>query len=345
MSRAEIVNAVVAKHEAPAGAEPALDASTAPPGGASGAGSAPADEEAPSGAQPPGGALASPGAPIDHDILKAKLQADRHRRQAKALRKQHAQETEAAKKAREEAEAEAAKWRGIGKGKTWLESIKEAGHDPRKAFEEMQAEARRAGTPEAQLEAMGKAFEAKLAAALDEHVNPLKKTIEEITAERDALRKQTAEQGFVGELERGLALEHFRSLTDEYDTPVLLNYAKTFRDNEDRFWSAVKAYKVPLTRDDGSYTMVDILNVLKTVQTAHNHRMQQRRNQSAAPHTSQAGQQQPPQAKPPVNGTVERNADPSTIGNDLAASTATEADKLKGMTRQQRVAYLSRKYG
>ena len=62
--------------------------------------------------------------------------------------------------------------------------------------------------------------------------------------------------------------------------------------------------------------------------------------------TSQDGQQQPSQAKPPVNGTVERKAENTTIGNDLAASsTSTEADKLKGMTRQQRVAYLEKKYG
>ena len=345
MSRTEIVNAVIAKHEAPAGAEPAPDATVAPPGGASGVGSAPADVDASAPAQPAGDASASPGAPtIDHEVLQAKLAHDRRLRQAKALKRKAREESEAAEKARKEAEEAQKKWTGIGKDKTWLEAVKEAGHDPRKAFAEMQAEARRAGTPEAQMEAMGKAWEAKLAQWETEKLQPLQKTLEEITAERDQLRKQTAEQGFESELQRGLSLERYQPLLEEYDPPQLLGYAKMFRDDEVKFFTTAKAHNVPLTSADGSFTMIDILNVLHAVQSAHQARVQQRRSQSAAPHTSQAGQPQPPQAKPPVNGTVERNAGTTTIGNDLATSTATEADQLKGMTRQQRVAFLERKY-
>lgn len=345
MSRSEIVNAVIAKHDAPpAGAEPASDASSAPPAGVSGAGSAPADVEAPADGEAP----ASPGAPttgIDHDALEKKLAHDRARRRAKLDRKRAREEAEKAAAEREAAEKERAKWQDLGKGKSWLEAVKEAGHDPRKAFEEMQAEARRAGTPEAQIEAASKAMEAKLAQWEAEKLQPLQKSLEEITKERDELKAQTAEQSFAGELQRGLALERFEPLLDEYEPAQLLGYAKMFRDDEEKFFATAKAYKVPLTSADGSFTMIDILNVLHAVQAAHVARVEQRRTKRAAPQPSQAGQQQPPEARPlPVNGTVERNA-ATTIGNNLAASTASEADKLKGMTRQQRVAYLAQKYG
>ena len=348
MSRAEIVNAVVAKHEAPAGAEPAPDAAVAPPGGASGAGSASADAAAPA-AEQPGGAPASPEAPttgIDHDVLRAKLAHDRAARRAKADRKRAREEADKATSEREAAEKERAKWQNIGKDKSWLEAVKEAGLDPRKAYEEMQAEARRAGTPEAQLEAMGKAWEAKLSQWESEKLQPLQKTLDEITKERDQLREQTVEQAFEGALQRGLAIEKYQPLLDEYDPPQLLHYAKMFRDDPKKFHLTARDYKVPLTGGDGQFTMIDILNVLHAVQAAHVTRVEQRRTQRAAPQTSQASPQQPPQAKPlPVNGTVERNAAPTTIGNDLAASSATEADKLKGMSRQARVAYLAKKYG
>lgn len=345
MSRTEIVNAVIAKHDAPAGADSAPDATGAPPAGAPGAESAPADVDVADPAQPAAGEPASPGATIDHDVLRAKLEIDRNRRRAKAVRKQQEAEAEAAKKAREEAEAEKTKWTGIGKNQTWLEAVKAAGHDPRKAFEEMQAEARRAGTPEAQLEAATKAFEAKLAQLEAEKIAPLQKQLEEERAEKEALRQQASEQRFVNDFQRGLGDDRFKDLLVEYDPPDLFRIATGLRDDPARLFQAAKSLGVRLTGDDGTFSMVDILSVMRATQVAHETR-KQRRIQSAAPQTSQAGQQQPPQAKPPVNGTVERNAgSPTTIGNDLAASTASEADKLKGMTRNQRVAYLERKYG
>jgi hypothetical protein len=342
MSRAEIVNAVIAKHEAPAGVEPAPDTSGAPPAGASGAGSASADVEAPAGEQP-SGSPASPEATIDHDVLQAKLTHDRNARRSKQERKRAREEREAAEAARKEAEAAKAKWSGVGKDKTWLETVKELGYDPRKAFEEMQAEARKAGTPEAQLEAMGKAFDAKLAAALEEHVNPLKKTIEQITKERDEANARADHQGFVNDFQRALGEERFKPLLDEYEPQTLFHLVHGLKNDPSRIFMAAKQHNVPLTSDDGSFTMLDIFNVMRATQAAHQQRMQ-RRTQSAAPQVSEAGQQQPPQAKAPVNGTVERNAAPTTIGNDLAAASASEREKLAGMTRQQRVAYLAKKY-
>ena len=346
MSRTEIVNSVIAKHDAPAGAEPAPDPTVAPPGGESGAGSAPADVEAPLGASPaehPAGQPASPGATIDHDVLRARLEADRNRRRVRMERKQAQQESAAAKKAREEAEAERAKWQGIGKNQSWLEAVKAAGHDPRKAFEEMQAEARRAGTPEAQLESMSKAFEAKIAQLEAEKIAPLQKQLEEERAEKEALRKQATEQRFVNDFQRGLGDDRFKSLLDEYDPPDLFRIANGLRNDPERLFNAARQLNVSLTGDDGTFSMVDILSVMRATQAAHQARMQ-RRNQNAAPQTSQASQQQPPQAKAPVNGTVERNAAPSTIGNDLASSSASEADVLRGMNKAQRVAYLEKKY-
>lgn len=348
MSRNAIVASVIAKHDAPADAEPVPDASSAPPAGVSETGSAAADVGAsPEGSGPGEGALASPAATnqLDHDVLRAKLEHDRQVQRAKKLRRQQAQETSAAEKARKEAEAEAAKWKNLGKDKSFLETIKEAGHDPREVFEAMRAEALKAGTPEAQIESLSKAFEAKLAAALEEHVNPLKKTIEEITADRDALRRQNEQQGFANSFQQQLAVEKYKPLLEEYEPAELFRLASGLAGNPSRLHDAAKALNVPLTSNDGYFNMVDIFNVMHATQAAHQAKIQQRRNQSAAPQTSQGDPKQPPQMKPPVNGTVERSNAATTIGNDLAASRTSEADQLKGMTRQQRVAFLAKKYG
>ncbi len=344
MSRAEIVNAVIAKHDAPTGADSAPDAPGAPPAGAPGAESAPADAEAPYGASTPadgpGGAPASPGATVDHDVLRARLEADRARRRAKAERKQAQADREAAEAARKEAE----KWKGL----PWKERAIADGKDPLEVFREMQEEARKAATPEAREAALTKAFEAKLAAFENEKLSPLQKTVEEITRERDELRKQNTEMSIAGDFRDAASQDVFAPLLEEYEPQQLYQIARGLYDNPERARQAATNLRVPLTSGDGAVTMLDVFHVMRATQAAHQARMQ-RRNQSAAPHTSQAGQQQPPQAKPPVNGTVERNAGtPTTIGNDLAASSASDAqelERLKGMTRGQRVAYVAKKYG
>jgi hypothetical protein len=343
MSRNAHVASVAAKYDAPADAEPVPDAASAPPAGVSETGSASVDVDASPAVEVPAGTEA-PNQTLDHDVLRAKLEHDRQVLRAKRERKAAKQESEAARKAREEAEALKSKWNSIGKDKPWLDAIKEAGHDPREAYEQMRAEALKSGTPEAREEAMTKAWDAKLASTLEEHVAPLKKTLEEITAERDQLRKQNAEQGFVGEFREQLAAEKFKPLLEEYEPEVLFRLAVGMRDDPARLRNAAKALNVPLTGGGEYFTMGDIFNVMHATQADHRARMQ-RRNQTAAPQASQSDPKQSLQMKPPVNGTVERPNAATTLGNDLAASRATEAEQLKGMSRQQRVAYLAKKYG
>jgi hypothetical protein len=91
--------------------------------------------------------------------------------------------------------------------------------------------------------------------------------------------------------------------------------------------------------------MIDILNVCAATQARHRTRQEQRRQKSAAPHASSVGETQPPAAtKPTVNGTAARNAG-NTIGNDLAATRATKAETLEGLTHEQRSRRLQQRYG
>src|SRR5688572_5138844 len=148
------IAAVSAKLGLAEGAEPAHeDPSASPDVDTSGAGSAPAapsvEESAPSVSDDAGDKpreASSPG--LDHKELAAKLEADRDRRRTKEERKRAKLEREQAEKERQqleadrkEAAAEKAKWENLGKGKSWLETIKESGRNPLEVFEEMKAEA------------------------------------------------------------------------------------------------------------------------------------------------------------------------------------------------------------
>lgn len=336
------VAAVVAKFEA-ADAESAPEASPGapPPGG-----------ETPSGADsasaglnvtPTGGEGTDPETAV-HQELEAKLQADRDRRGTKAERR-------AARLARERAEAlakqaeddrkAAADEREKAKGMSWLDRAKADKRDPREVFEEMRAEALKAGTPEAKIEAMEKAWGARM--------ESLEKALEEERSGRKTERETaTAHQehaAFVADFQQGIADDKYATLHEEYDPPELFRVVQTLKGNPAYLRKQAKDLGVALTFDDGSFTMMDILSVMKATQDRHRTKQEQRRTQGAAPHTSPAGLQQPPAAtKPTVNGTAARNAG-NTISNDLAASRATEAEQLKSMTREQRSKHLQRKYG
>lgn len=337
------VAAVVAKMEA-ADAESAPEASPGapPPGGdASGADSALGGSPEGAGHDP----TATSTSAANHDELKEKLRADRDRRGTKHERRKARLERE--KLERATAEAEAAKKAAdeeraklTDRSRPWKERIADAGEDPLKVFEEMMKEAREAGTPEAQLKAMEKAFAARIEAT--------EKKLEEERAEREAERKQVAEEreraGFISDFQRGIGEPEYATLLDEYEPPQLFQVVETLKKNPPYLFAQAKQLGVALTDDDGSFTMIDILNVMKATTDRHNARKEQRRTQSAAPHASETGRTQPAEVEvSTVNGAAVRK--PGTIGNDLAASRATETDQLKGMTHEQRSKYLQRKYG
>jgi hypothetical protein len=102
-----------------------------------------------------------------------------------------------------------------------------------------------------------------------------------------------------------------------------------------------------LTDEEPTFTMLDILNVLKATQQRHFARLEeQRRKKTAAPQTGPGApaKQAPVAIRPTVNGTAERNAGTS-LGNQLAATTAAEGASLKGMSREEKLKRLGEKYG
>lgn len=343
LAKIEAVAAKLAESE-PA---PENTGAASPPDGVSEAGSAPAEAGSAGDATAPE-ATPPAGASIDHGALRAKLEADRARREEKARRKRLEEEESAIKKAREEAEAEKAKWAGLGKGKTFLETIKELGHDPLKTFEEMKTEALKAGTPEAKLEAMERAWQARVD-ALETKLTDFQKEREEERQTAEEERKQyeseRSHQAFVSDFQRGVGEERFAPLVDEYEPADLFRIVSALKENPPHLFEQAQNLGVELTSADGSFTMIDILNVCLKTQQRHQARLEeQRRKKSAAPQTSPAGPKQPPAAtKPTVNGTAERNAETS-LGNQLAATRAADASPRKE-SREQRLARLASKYG
>jgi hypothetical protein len=343
------VQAVESKLVAEPAPAPEKPAAAPPDGGASGSGSAPVapgEGAALSGPDDPGSPPRE--APIDHARLRAKLEADRERRAHAARRKQAEEDAAAAKKAREEAEAEKAKWSNVGKGKSYLDTIKELGHDPAKTYEEMRTEALKAGTPEARMEAMERAFEAKIAAERTER-EALAKQLEDerkATAEaQKAERARASSQAFASDFERGLRDPKFESLTEEYEPAQLFRIVHSLRANPAHLFERAEDLRVNLTHDDGSFTMSDILSVMKATQERHHARLEeQRRKKTAAAQPSPAGKQPPAATKPPtVNGTAERNAGAS-LGNQLAATRAADPSPRKE-SKEERLARLGAKYG
>lgn len=341
------VESIAAKLDDSAGAEPALENATAPPDGASGAGSAPADAPGGAGAAE-AGATAPAGATIDHAALQRKLADQRAKLEERARRKQIRADEEAAKKAREEADAEKAKWSGIGKEKSFLDTLKAMGKDPLEAFEEMKSEALKAGTPEAKLEAMGRVWEAKheaLAKELKDERDARAAEKQAAAEERQRAEAEAAARSFVSDFRKATEDPKYESLTEEYPPEQLYPFVARMRDDPRGFHAAAKHHAIALTFDDGRYNMTDILNVLKAQQSAHFARIEEQRRKRAAPQTAPAGGRSPAEAtRQTVNGTVVRNAGTS-IGNNVASERAADGVTHKGETREQRVARLAQKFG
>lgn len=338
----------------PEGAEPAPENAAAPPDGASGAGSAPADgadgatpnlDEGTGGGKPG----TSPGAAIDHAALARKLAADRARREEKTRRKRIEDDEAAARKAREEAESERSKWANAGKDRPFLDVIKDAGRDPREVFEAMKDEALKAGTPEAKMEAMDRAWKARID-AMEAKLQASEKAREEERKEREEQQRQIgverANAAFVSDFRSSIEDAKFTVLVDEYPPEKLLGIAGALRENPEYFFGQAKDLGVELTDPDGTFNMIDILNVmLKTQQRHQAYQEEQRRKKSAAPQSSPAGPQQPPAAtKQTVNGTAERKAG-NALGNQLAATRAADPASPKKETREERLKRLGDKYG
>lgn len=337
------VEAVIAKHNASPTAESAPEASSAPPAGTSGADSAVADVEAAGGNQSPASPTATNAASPDHDQLRAKLAHDRKLRSAKQLKREAKVDREAAAAARKAAEDDAAHWKSLGKDKSWLDAVKASGRDPREVYAEMQKEALKAGTPDAQIEAANARI-----AALEKKISDDAETTKKANEERSKKESATAQQrAFATDFQRGMGDPRFAPLLEEYEPAQLFAVADSLRSDPRRLFTQAGSLSLSLTHDDGTYTMLDILNVMRATQAAH-HEGMQRRKTNAASQSSTAAPKQAPAARPPVNGTVAREADPVTITNDLADSNASAREqreaKLRKMTREERRTFLEQEF-
>jgi hypothetical protein len=359
------IEAVAAKLEPSEGAEPAPETAAAPPvGGPSGAGSAPAESTNKGQADP-----SSSGATIDHAEIERKLQADRERREEKERRKQARADQEAAKKEREEAAAdrkaaaeERARLGKIGKGTPWKEALREMGRDPTEVFREMQTEALKEGTPEAQVAKLQELFAAEMEsvrAELKAEKEAREADRKQREDEREQERKFASERAFAHDFERTASEPDYEDLLDEYPRERLFRIVQGQRDNPEAFmaharsmgilleWERRIANGEDLTDDERGFTMVDILNVLKETQRRHFERLEeQRRKKTAAPQTATGAPatKAPVASRPTVNGTAERKA--ASLGNQLAATTAAgTTNPLKGISREEKVKRLGEKYG
>lgn len=259
--------------------------------------------------------------------------ASRLLQQAKARQSEVDRAAAAAEADRKAAAEERARWERLKSG-SFLEGIKALGKDPRQAFEEMQREAVEAGTPEAQLRAMRDEFARQLA----EQVEPLKKTIAELTESEKRARAEALEHAFASDFRSNVTDPTYEALLDEYPEERLLAYATAFRDDPAAFRKQAEEVSHRLTDPSGSFTMKDILDVLKAVQTRHYAEVEKRRAARAAATPNKPAPTAAP-SSPTVNGTAERrNAGATTIGNDLATARAADGKFVpRGSTAAQRI--------
>lgn len=295
-------------------------------------------EDGVSGADP---AVAPGGAPANEDpaaadretkrsLLSEKLAEVRERRRAASLEKQARERAERAKSDSETAAAERAKWEKLRNG-TFVEGMRELGRDPREVLEEMKREALEAGTPAAEIRRMQERFDGELRKVLTEQVEPLKKTIEQLQAEREEAAAREVETRFVSDFERTVKADDYRPLIVEYGEERLFDLVRGFYDRPGSIVRHAKALGVDLTHDDGRFSMREALTVLKRAQDEHEAQKQRRAQAVATP--TQAGQGVP-EKKPTVNG-----AAPATnpLGNEPASSRASANVQAPRLTRQQRV--------
>lgn len=292
---------------------------------------APAEVAAPE-AAPTEAPTAAPEAAADpaakHTLLEEKLAAVREqRRGVRAEAERARREREAAEADRKAAAEERAKYDGLKNG-TFLETMKALGHDPRQAFEEMKQEAIEAGTPEAQLRRMQENFDRQLKAA----VEPLQKSVEDLKKERDDLQKNQFAMAVQADFSRAVEDEAFVDLRIEYDDQQLFAIADQLREAPARFHALRKQLQVPLTREDGKFTMRDILQVLKAKQAEHE-RGKQARSAKLRPAVTQQAAQAPADSRA-VNGTTDRR---NPLGNNLAADRASTTSSAPRPTRQQKI--------
>lgn len=330
------VSALINASEGPtADSGPDKGAGAPPSGNASGSESAVGGLESAAGGNP--AAPGSPAAPSMADVFAEKLAKTREARQAQRLASTASRDAHEAARVRQEAAAdreaaaaERKQWEELKSGNI-LETLKRAGRDPAEVFAQMQREAIESGTPEAQLRRMREEMDRQLA----DTVEPLRKTIEQLTAEKARAEMQSAEQGFASDFGGAIEDPSFEDLRIEYPDDRLLQHAKNFRDNPKFFYDVAKQHQVRLTDPTQGFNMRDILNVLKSVQDAHRAGTESRRA-ARAPAPSEAA---PSAASPTVNGTAERrNAEATTIGNDLTTARAADGKFVpQGSTAAQRL--------
>jgi len=250
-----------------------------------------------------------------HALLEEKLAETRERRQAQRHAERARAERKQAEADRQAAAAERAKYESLKTG-TFKETIAALGRDPTEVFNEMQEEARIAGTPEAQLKSMRAMFEKQLAEAIE----PLKKTIEQERAEKAELREREENARFGAEFTRAIQDAAYARIREEYSDEQLYKFARNVKHD--------------LTQQGKRFTILDVLKVLKDSQDEHDADKARRNRTQTATQSSAA---QAASEKPTVNGTAERRNAGTTLGNDLASSRASGRGSRTHSTRADRI--------
>jgi hypothetical protein len=249
-------------------------------------------------------------------LLEEKLASRRERRKAERLEDRAREERKQAETDRKAAAEERAKWEALKTG-NFKDAAIAMGRDPRQMFDEMQEEARIAGTPEAQMQRMQAMFEKQLA----DVTGPLKQTIEEMQREKQELLIREENTRFASEFTRAIQDPGYAGLREEYDDQQLYTFARTVKHD--------------LTQAGKRFTILDVLAVLKTAQDEHDAKRQARRTRLQT--ATQSPAVQAASEKPTVNGTAERRNAGTTLGNDLASSRASGDRSRTHTTRAERI--------
>lgn len=288
-----------------------------------------------SGSEPAATVVETDDKQAKRELLAAKLADIRERQQARALERQARGHVSKAKEDADAAAAERAKWEGLRTG-TFVDGMRALGKDPREVLEQMKTEALKAGTPEFQISQMQERFDAELKRAISEHVEPLKKTIEQLTTENAEKDAAALDSRFGADFERTVQVEDFRALRVEYGEDRLFSMVRGFLASPKTLVTNAKALGVDLTHQDGRFSMREALTVLRRAQEEHEAQKQRRAQAVATPNPAGQGA---PEKRPKVNGTVEVPSNP--LGNTPASSRASGAPVEPRLSRRERVQRLA----
>lgn len=275
------------------------------------------------------------------ELFEEKLARQREERKAARLAERAAEDR---RQAEEDRKAAATEREALAEGRKDFRKFFQAnGMDAREAFQEMTRQAIEADTPEAKIRAMQESWKAEIEtwkAELAKEVDPLKEEVQRLREEKAEVQARARNQMMLSTFREAREDKSFIDVRAEYGDEAIFNLIADWDKNPESFYEAAKTYGVALQDPAKGFSMREAFELVKVVHDLDQLKRNERRAQFLPKNESPAGQEQPAQQSPTVNGTTERRNAGLTITNDLASSSSSAGRTL---SREERVEAIKRR--